>query len=91
MKVEFKSIMCAADFSDFSNHADLYGVALAKAYQAKLYMCHVVDLPSAAIYEEGVSGPLEQQNRLENYAYEHLNRLIGEQLVDWEPVIKICR
>ncbi len=89
MKVELKSIMCAADFSDFSDHACLYGIALAKEFKAKLYMCHAVDLPSAAIYEEGISDPLEQQNRLTDYAHEYLNRLIGEDSLDWEPVIKI--
>ncbi len=89
MKVELKRIMCAADFSDFSDHACLYGIALAKEYKAKLYMCHVVDLPSAAIYEEGISDPLEQQNRFTNYAREYINKFIGDQPLDWEPVIKI--
>ncbi|MGD2184816.1 MAG: universal stress protein, partial [Desulfobacterales bacterium] len=37
-----KNILCATDFSDFSNHTIPYGVALAKEFDAKLYVCHVI-------------------------------------------------
>ena len=87
MRVHLKSIICSTDFSDFGNHAVSYGIALAKEFGAKLYMCHVVDLSSAAIYGEIVLNSLEQQNQIVNYAHAQIKKLIGSQSVDWEPLI----
>ncbi len=91
MRVQLKSIICATDFSDFSNYVVPYGIFLAREFGAKLYMCHVIDLPSATIYGEAISDPLGQQNRITNYVHEHLKRLIGEQPVDWEPLVTVGR
>jgi nucleotide-binding universal stress UspA family protein len=45
MKVEIKSILCPVDFSESSDHALHYAVALAQAYQAGLHLLHVVQPP----------------------------------------------
>jgi nucleotide-binding universal stress UspA family protein len=47
MRKQFKNILCATDFSDFSNHTVSYGVAFAKEFEAKLFICHVIDLSSS--------------------------------------------
>ncbi|MBC8458425.1 MAG: universal stress protein [Deltaproteobacteria bacterium] len=77
MRVQIKSIISTTDLSDLSNHGVLYGVALAKQLGAKLYVCHVIDLTSTAIYEMAVSYSLEQQNQMVNYAHEHLQTAPG--------------
>jgi nucleotide-binding universal stress UspA family protein len=64
MRVQFKSILCATDFSDFSNQTVNYGVALAKEFGARLIVCHVIDLSSVAIYGEFQLDPVGQQNRI---------------------------
>ena len=79
MKVQLKNIICTTDFSEVSNQAVTFGVALAKELGAKLYLCHVIDLSSVAMYGEGFSDPLEQERRITNYAYEHLRELIDDQ------------
>jgi nucleotide-binding universal stress UspA family protein len=84
-----KNILCATDFSDFSNHTIPYGVALAKEFDAKLYICHVIDLSSIAIYGEFQLNPVDQQNRIRNQAAEQLDQIIGEQPVRWEPLITV--
>ena len=66
MRVQMKNILCATDFSDFSNHTIPYGVALAKEFDAKLYICHVIDLSSIAIYGEFQLNPVDQQNRIKD-------------------------
>jgi len=86
MKVQLKNIICTTDFSEVSNQAVTFGVALAKELGAKLYLCHVIDLSSIAMYGEGFSDPLEQERRIINYAYEHLRGLIDDQSIDWEPL-----
>ena len=86
MKVQLKNIICTTDFSEVSNQAVTFGIALAKELDAKLYLCHVIDLSSVAMYGEGFSDPLEQERRITNYAYEHLRELMDEQSIDWEPL-----
>lgn len=87
MRVQIKNILCATDFSDFSNRTIPYGVALAKEFDAKLYVCHVIDFSSIAIYGEFQLNPVDQQVRIKKQAAEQLDQLIGKQPVKWEPLI----
>ena len=89
MRVQMKNILCATDFSDFSNYTIPYGVALAKEFEAKLYICHVIDLSSIAIYGEFQLNPVDQQNRIKKQAAEQLNEIIGKQAMQWEPLITV--
>ena len=89
MKVQLKNIICTTDFSDYSNHAVHYGIALAKEFVAKVYMCHVITLSSAAIYGEVILDLEKRQNQIMKSAHEQLKQLIGEQPVNWEPLIQI--
>ena len=86
MKVQLENIICTTDFSEISNQAVGFGVALAKELGAKLYLCHVIDLSSVAMYGEGFADPLEQERRITNYADEHLRELMDGQSIDWEPL-----
>jgi len=89
MRVQFKNILCATDFSDFSNHTVGYGVALAKEFSARLIICHVIDLSSVAIYGEFQLDPVGQQNRIMEDANAQLKELTGDQPVAWEPLITV--
>ena len=89
MRVQMKNILCATDFSDFSNYTIPYGVALAREFDARLYICHVIDLSSIAIYGEFQLNPVDQQNRIKKQAAEQLDEIIGEQTVQWEPLITV--
>ncbi len=42
MRIEPKKIMCAIDFSDFTNMVLSYGKAMATEFDSKLCLCHVV-------------------------------------------------
>ncbi|MBW1768160.1 MAG: universal stress protein [Deltaproteobacteria bacterium] len=64
MRVRIKSIICTTDFSDLANHAVPYGIALAKEFGAKLYLCHVIELTSTGMYGEAVVAFENQQNRM---------------------------
>ncbi len=89
MRVQFKKILCATDFSDFSNHTVNYGVALAREFGSRLIICHVIDLSSVAIYGEFQLDPIGQQNRIIDDAKDQLETLTGDQPVDWEPMITV--
>jgi nucleotide-binding universal stress UspA family protein len=87
MRVLIKRIICATDFSDLSNRAIPFAVSLAKEFNTKLYFCHIIGLPSTAIYGEILLDPTEQQDKAVRYAQEQLDSLIDPQSVDWEALI----
>ncbi|MBW2430671.1 MAG: universal stress protein [Deltaproteobacteria bacterium] len=89
MRVHFKKILCATDFSDFSNLTVSYGVALAKEFEASLIICHIIDLSSVAIYGEFQLDPIGQQNRIMEDASAQLEKLTGDQPVAWESLITV--
>ena len=89
MRKQFKNVLCATDFSDFSNHTVSYGVALAREFEAKLTICHVIDLSSVTIYGEFQLDPVGQQNRIMEDANKQLEELTGNQPVAWEPLITV--
>jgi nucleotide-binding universal stress UspA family protein len=89
MRVQIKRILCATDFSDFSNQTIPLGSALAKEFDATLLICHVVELPFATMYGEVQLDPIAQQARMTTAAYEMLARIVQEEDVDWTPLVVI--
>ena len=89
MRMQFKNILCATDFSDFSNRTVKYGIALSNEFDSKLFVCHIIDLSSVAIYGEFQLDPVGLQDRIMNDANEQLQELIGGQQINWEPLISV--
>lgn len=87
MKVELKNVLCATDLSDFSNHAISYAIAIAREFDARLYLCHVFDLPSFSVHGTAYVFPQQQQDNLLKYAAEKLETLMEKQSVDWELMV----
>jgi len=87
MRLRIKKILCATDFSDLANYAVNYGVSLAKEFNAKLYLCHVIDLSSATLYGDATFAFETQLIHMEEYAQERLRRIMEGYQVDWEPIV----
>jgi nucleotide-binding universal stress UspA family protein len=85
MKIQMDNIVCTTDFSDLSNQAVPMGIALAKEFNAKLYLCHVIEWPPTG-YGEAYIEFEEILQRTEDYALKELSQLIGDVGIDWEPV-----
>ncbi len=49
MNVAIKTILCPVDFSDSSDHALKYAIALAQSYEATLKLLHVVQPPLMSV------------------------------------------
>ncbi|MFH1351540.1 MAG: universal stress protein, partial [Pseudomonadota bacterium] len=67
MRIQIKSIICTTDFSDSSNNSIPYGIALAKEFGARLYLCHVIDLTPVTMYGEAVLDNEEQREVIKKY------------------------
>ena len=103
MKVQIRKILCPTDFSPNSEHALLYGIALASAYQAQLKLLHVVELPviAAADYYTGMGFTPEEVGRFKEAAGEQLENRLKEiqkeytnatcELASGTPFVEIIR
>ena len=91
MRLQLNRILCATDLSDLGNYAVSYGVALAKGFKAKLYLCHVVDLSSTTMYGEATFTFEAQNLYMEDYAQGQLKDLIAGQSIDMEPLVTTGR
>ena len=89
MRMQFRSVVCATDFSDHSNRTIPYGVAIAREFGAKLYLCHVIDLTALTIYGEFQIDPVGQQTRIRQEAHEQLEKMLGPHRIQWEPLIAV--
>lgn len=91
MRVELKNILCATDFSEHSNQTVECGIVLAKEFDARLFVCHVVDLTPNAFYGEAPISLIEHQQRIIDNARERIAAFIGSIGVEWEPLVTIGR
>jgi len=87
MRVQLKSIICTTDFSECSRFTIPYGVALAEEFGARLYVCHVVELPSVTAYGEAIRDPEQDKKRMMSDAGERIVALMREYSIEWEPMI----
>jgi nucleotide-binding universal stress UspA family protein len=89
MRIHPKHILFCTDFSAVSNLALPYGIAIAREFDAKLHICHVIDLPPTGISSEIHLYPMEAQNRLLNQALDQIEHLMEGHPVNWEPLVLI--
>jgi nucleotide-binding universal stress UspA family protein len=81
MKISIKKILCPVDFSESSDHALQYALALAEAYGAELRLLHVVEVPASAVAGGPVGAPVLSIDNLEAFQKscgEHLARVAGK-------------
>ncbi len=89
MRANLKNIMCLTDLSEFSNQTVSYGIALAKEFESRLFLCHVVDIPSMALYAEAQLDPVEQQRQIVEHAEATLGDLTAGANVEWTSLITV--
>ena len=87
MRKNIKNILCTTDFSRFSNLAISYALSMAEEFDAKLYVCHVIDLTTAGMYGEAFLAFDEQESRITSRALKELKETIGDRLPNWEPLV----
>ena len=88
MRINFQTIACATDLSDAAQHAVQHAISLAREYQSRLLICHIIDLPAPSMYGEAYLAPEEQLNRNLEYARGYIDDLMAGQRVEWAS--RIC-
>ncbi len=87
MRINIRNILCATDFSRFSNLAISHALSLAGEFNAKLYVCHVVDLTTVGMYGEAFLAFEEQETRITARAHKELRAVMEDQHTEWEPLV----
>ncbi|NOR24757.1 MAG: universal stress protein [Desulforhopalus sp.] len=88
MKVQPKKIMCAVDFSDFTNECLVYSIALCRQFHSKLFLVHIVtDVSSSFVYSQITTDRLKFQEEQIASAQELLGDLAKKVTVEHEIVI----
>ena len=82
-----EKILCAVDFSNFSNRAVDYGKKLATCFNARLFLFHAVHFPSDRLYASDVLERGEKEQKLSAKAHERINNTMTGEAVAWEPVV----
>ncbi|MDO9264766.1 MAG: universal stress protein, partial [Desulfosalsimonadaceae bacterium] len=89
MRRPINTILCATDFSKLSEPVVAYGITLAKEFNAKLIVCHVVDFPTVSMYGEAVLEPIDHQNRFMEYARAEIDRLVSGAAIDYHAMVAV--
>lgn len=89
MRVSPKKILCATDLSEASLQAVARAISLAREFQARLLLCHCIDLPAPSIYGEAYLAPEEQLKRHITYAEKGLAEMMAGRKVDWEATVVV--
>lgn len=92
MRKQIRRILAAADFSDISDNVVRFGLKIAKELDAKLYICHVINLPAISLYGETVFDPIAEQQRYIDFSRKEIEALVekaGGWDCDWEPAVCI--
>ena len=81
MRIHIQNLLYATDFSELSNNAISYGITLAREFQAKLHLCHVIELHSASLYGEvQLDLPDIQRSNIE-FAHHQFQQLLTDEAI----------
>ncbi len=89
MRIQLHRILCTTDFSEPSNRTLPYGAALAREFDARLYVCHVIDLQFTAVYGAVHFLPPEAQQQHMDDAMARISDIMSRYRIDWEPVVSV--
>jgi len=85
-------ILCAVDFSEYSNYALRYALEFAGIFKADLHLIHVLELPFMPTYAMAglpeLSLPTDQ---LEHEVRKHMEQVVQECRQKHEPVTGVVR
>ncbi len=88
MKVKFNHILCTTDLSDFSNQAALRAVHLAKAFEAKIYLCHIIDVTPVSMHGASFVFDEEHVQTIKEETFNKLESLMSGVDVKWDPIVE---
>jgi len=87
MKINFQRILCATDLSNFSNSAIMQAIWMARTFDAKLYICHVIDLPMVTMHGAAYVYQEDQIAEMKSGAMDQIQNLAAGCDLEWESIV----
>ena len=80
--IKMKTILHPTDFSEPSRHALGYAVSFAREFEGKLYILHVIEEISSAMYFDMLQAPplVQLMNDIENQARKALDEILPPEV-----------
>jgi nucleotide-binding universal stress UspA family protein len=85
MDIHLRTIMCAIDFSEFSNQTLHYGVGLSKSFGARFLVFHSVHISEDQLFASPSAEHEEELERLAGQALKRIEKLMEPYQVNWTP------
>ncbi|MDR2142659.1 MAG: universal stress protein [Deltaproteobacteria bacterium] len=83
--LEMPAVVCATDLSEVSNKAIFLAAYIARSFQTKLVIAHIIDLPAVTPYGETMVDPQELRVRVEEATRSQMADILAHlEPVDWE-------
>lgn len=90
--MEFNLILCAVDFSDTSDQAFDYSVALARKLGAQIKVVHVYQIPAAALPDGVLDAPVDYEDNLQDQLQVRLEKYVDDKAIeDIEIMAYVCQ
>ena len=80
--MEFNLILCAVDFSDTSDQAFDYSVALARKLGAQIKVAHIYQIPAAALPNGVLDAPVDYEDNLQDQLQDRLEEYIDDKAIE---------
>jgi nucleotide-binding universal stress UspA family protein len=87
MDIHLKTILCAIDFSKFTNQTLQYGVGLSKSFGARLLVFHSIHIPEDQLFAPPIAEHEEEAHRMADLALEKIEKLMEPYKVNWAPAV----
>jgi nucleotide-binding universal stress UspA family protein len=87
MDIHLKTILCAVDFSQFTNQTLHYGVGLSKSFGARLLVFHSVNISEDQLYATPFAEHEQELQRLYEQALLKIEKIMEPYNVDWSPAV----
>jgi nucleotide-binding universal stress UspA family protein len=88
MNFKVNSILCAVDFSKFSQPVLDYATGLAQGFDANVTVFHALNLPRMPVPEDAVSAPKTDESEQIETARLRIAHLVGNRPIHWRTVIR---
>jgi nucleotide-binding universal stress UspA family protein len=87
MDIHLKTILCAVDFSQFTNQTLHYGVGLSKSFGARLLVFHSVNIPEDQLFTSPIAEHEQELQWLYEQALKKIEKIMESYEVDWSPAV----
>lgn len=88
MNFKVNSILCAIDFSKFSQPVLDYGTGLAQGFDTDVTVFHALNIPRIPLPDDAICAPgTDEADQIEN-ARRRITRLVGNRPINWRAVIR---